>query len=96
MKLLLISEDVQQLQIELSKHRELHDRINSQAKTFEDIVALLGAELDVVLHGYYDEEAVNKLCRIFVQKLQDKRKVIITDPGKVIDLMPNAKQLPHF
>lgn len=91
-----VSPEVQALQRELRNHPDLWLRIRDQSKTFEDVIALVAEHLAIVLHGVYLEPEINKLCQIMVQKLQDQRKVIITDPSKVIDLMQDAKPLEHF
>lgn len=74
----MISEEVQALQRELRNHPKLADHVMEQSKTFEDCIAHIAEHLGIILHGIYDEEAVNKLCQTMVNKLQDERKVIVT------------------
>lgn len=92
----MIPEAIQALQRELRNHPELWDELNKCTTTFEDVIATLAAKFDIIMHGDYQEPEVCQLCTILVQKLQDKRKVIITDPAKVIELMPAGPELKHF
>lgn len=92
----MVPEEVQALQRELRNHPELWQSIKDSSKTFEDVIAAVADSLDIILHGDYAVQDVTKLCQILVQRLQDKRKVIITDPAKVIDLMTDAQPLKHF
>lgn len=96
LKIQMVPEEVQALQRELRNHPDLWESIKNQTKTFEDVLACLADHFDIVLHGMYSGPDVTKLCQTLVQKLQDKRKVILTDPAKVIDYMADAKQLKHF
>jgi hypothetical protein len=92
----MLPEAIQALQRELRNHPELWNELNTCTTTFEDIIATLAARFDIVMHGEYLEPEVCQLCTILVQKLQDKRKVIITDPAKVIELIANGPELKHF
>lgn len=92
----MVPEEVQALQKELRNHPELYKSLKDSSKTFEDIIAGVADHLDIVLHGDYAVQDIQKLCNILVQKLQDKRKVIITDPAKVIDLMPDPNHKPFI
>lgn len=74
----MLSEQVQALQRELRNHPELAATVLANSHTFEDCIAHIADSVDVALHGVYNEDAVNKLCQILVNKLQDKRCVIIT------------------
>ncbi|MND22546.1 hypothetical protein D3C81_1185920 [compost metagenome] len=77
LRIQMISDDVHALQRELRNHAELGATVLANANTFEDCIAMIADHCDVVLHGEYSEEDVNKLCRLLVGKLQDKRCVII-------------------
>lgn len=92
----MVPEEVQALQRELRNHPELWNSLKASSKTFEDIIAGVADHLDIVLHGDYAVQDIQKLCQILVQKLQDKRKVIITDPAKIIDLMPDPNHKPFI
>lgn len=78
LRIQMLSPEVQALQRELRNHPKLSTHVMEQSKTFEDCIAHIAEHLGIVLHGIYDEEAVNKLSQIMVNKLQDERKVIIT------------------
>lgn len=78
LRIQMLSEEVQALQRELRNHPKLAAHVMEQSKTFEDCIAHIAEHLGIILHGIYDEEAVNKLCQTMVNKLQDERKVIIT------------------
>lgn len=75
----MLSEQVQALQRELRNHPKLAAHVLEQSKTFEDCIAHIAEHLGIVLHGVYDEDQVNRLCQVMVNKLQDERKVIITN-----------------
>lgn len=78
LRLQMISDDVHALQREMRNHAELTAHVLANSNTFEDCIAMIADHCDVVLHGEYSEEDVNKLCRVLVGKLQDKRALIIT------------------
>lgn len=95
LRIKMVSPEVQALQRELRNHPELWLRIRDQSKTFEDVIAMVAEHLAIVMHGVYLEPEIDRLCQIMVLKLQDQRKVIITNPAKVIDLMPTEAP-KHF
>ena len=97
MKVQMVPEEIQALQRELRNHPDLWETIKVNTNTFEDVIASVCDHFDIVMHGVYDEAAIRKLCQMLVQRLQDKRKVIITDPSKfALPDAPTATKLKHF
>lgn len=78
LRIQMVPPEVQALQKELRNHKELWETIQANTNTFEDVVATIADHFDIVMHGIYSEEDICKLCQILVNRLQDKRAVIIT------------------
>lgn len=63
---------------EVKNHPELMDRLKYHPQDeFEVLLAEIASYCEVIMHGDYFQEDIDKLCEILYEKLRDKRGAII-------------------
>lgn len=81
--LVYLDQAIKELRDELKRpeHKDLFDRIDVNSSTFEDVLAWLCTEFDIILNGDYSGEDINSICNILTRKLSERRKMeVVTNP----------------
>lgn len=62
-------------------------------RNLQELVGFLAAECDILLHGIYNQEDLDKICNIIRGKLEERRTLVLGNPSALVDV--NGKNIIH-